>query len=111
MEWQVGRAAGAGNVHRVQTPVQTSTGCDGFCHVCLETAMPPIRSDPESLAFRGLRLRSVTEGAPATDLTTCAITASYTELCGNARTAVAPARSSPSDRDGAEAQSESTASL
>ena len=60
---------------------------------------------------RGLRLRSVTEGAPATDLTTCAITASYSELCGYERTAVAPARAHHRPiGDGAGAQSESTAS-
>jgi hypothetical protein len=46
-----------------------------------------------------------------TDLTTCAITASYTELCGYERTAVAPARAHHRPiGDGAGAQSESTAS-
>ena len=73
----------------------------------------PVRSDPKSLAFRrAWRLHSVTESALGTDLTTCAITASYTELCGYARTAAAPARAHHRRiGDGAGAQSESTASL
>jgi hypothetical protein len=54
-------------------------------------------------------LRSVTEGALGTDLTTCAITARYTELCGCERTAVAPRAHHRPIGDGTGAQSQSIA--
>jgi hypothetical protein len=71
--------------------------------------MPRFDRTRKAWPSTGLAFASVTEGALGTDVTTCAITARYMELCGCERSGVAPRAHHRPIGDGTGAQSQSAA--